>query len=143
LLYLKKEGLIAPDEIAAEVDAVPLDFTTLNNREISAVHSRYSVRHAHALFVTARYASQLVALQRDLKMEQAKFRHLNAEIYKAKYQADDAMILDPRIMELEDRIVGLTAKITVLEALIKGYEDLHKAASREMTRRMGETAPRD
>lgn len=143
MLFLKSEGLIAPDEIATTDDAVPLDFTRLNNREIGSVHSRYAVRHAHALFVTARYATELAALQRDLRFEQAQYRHLHKGDYKTKYELDDAMALDTNIAKLEEQILEASARTEMLDALLKGYEDLFRAASREMTRRFAEVAPKD
>jgi hypothetical protein len=142
LQFLKREGLLAPGEIDSDNDVVPLDFTILNNREVGAVHSRYAVRHSHALFITARYASRLASLQRDLKMQQAEFRFTKGAEFKTKYQVDDAMILDPGIMELEDEIMKLTAQVSLMEATLKGYEDLFRAASREMTRRQSEEMER-
>src|SRR4249919_1126555 len=59
LQWLRRSGLIAPDEIASDTDYVPLDFTRLNSRELGAVHSRYAVRHAHGLFVLAKLFSEI------------------------------------------------------------------------------------
>jgi hypothetical protein len=143
LQYLKDEGLIAPDEISSELDAVPLDFTKLNSRQIGAVHSRYAVRHSHALFAVAKRAGRLAGLKRDLRLEQAKFRYKNVKKFKTKYELDDAMQLEDEIADLLDEITKLEAEKEVIEALALGYEDLRNAASREMFRRSSEQAPRD
>jgi hypothetical protein len=143
LAYLKNEGLIAPDEISAQLDAVPLDFTRLNSRQIGAVHSRYAVRHSHAIFQVAKRAGRLAGLKRDLRLEQAKFRYKNVKKFKTKYELDDAMQLQDEIADLLDEITVLEAEKEVIEALALGYEDLRNAASREMFRRSSEQAPRD
>lgn len=141
--YLKDEGLIAPDEISSELDSVPLDFTKLNSRQIGSVHSRYAVRHSHAIYQVAKRAGRLAGLKHDLRLEQAKFRHRNAKKYKTKYEIDDAMQLEDSIGDTLDEIAKLEAEKIVIEALAFGYEDLRNAASREMFRRSSEQAPRD
>lgn len=141
--YLKDEGLLAPEEISTEIDTVPLDFTKLNSRQIGAVHSRYAVRHSHALFVVAKTAGDLAMRKRDLRLEQAKYRHLNKKKFKTKYELDDAMVTEDGIKELMDEIVMLEAREEIIKALALGYEDLRNAASREMFRRSSEQAPRD
>lgn len=44
---------------------------------------------------------------------------------------------------IEKRQMELEIKAQVLDAVIGGYEDVFKAASREMSRRDSERAPRD
>jgi hypothetical protein len=143
LQYLKSEGLLAPEEISTENDSVPLDFTRLNSRQIGSVHSRYAVRHSHAIFITARIAGDRAMRQRDLRLAQAKYRHLNKKKFKTKYQLDDAMVMDEDIEKLMDEITLLEAREGVVKALAEGYEDLRNAASREMFRRSSEQGPRD
>lgn len=45
------------------------------------------------------------------------------------------MILDPEIRKLEKTANKLDVKATALDAVIKGYESIVRAASREMSRR--------
>lgn len=143
LQYLRDEGLIAPEEVSPEIDSVPLDFTHLNGRQIGAVHSRYAVRHSHAIFTVAKAASRLAVLRRDLRIEQAKFRFKNKMKFKTKYELDDAMQLEGGISELVSEITVLEARVEVMKAVAEGYEDLRNAASREMFRRSTEQATRD
>lgn len=81
--------------------------------------------------------------QRDLRLAQAKYRHLNKKKFKTKYQLDDAMVMDEDIEKLMDEITLLEAREGVVKALAEGYEDLRNAASREMFRRSSEQGPRD
>jgi hypothetical protein len=143
LQYLQKEGLIAPNEVSPESDAVPLDFTSLNNREIGSVHSRYAVRHAHAIFVAAKLSGTLAMIKRELRLEQAKFRIRNGKKYKTKYELDDAMQLDEGVFDIYQLQAEKEAELEVVNAVALGYEDLRNAASREMFRRSSEVAPKD
>jgi len=143
LEFLRNEGLIAPDEISSDEDRVPLDFTRLNFKLVGAVHSRYAVRHSHAIFRAAFYRVRVAYIQRDLRLLKAKLRAKLSQKYKTKWQLDDALLKDTEIKELEDELVEAEAKLTVIEALASGYEDLRNAASREMFRRGVEKAPND
>jgi len=143
LQYLKREGLIAPNEIDSDSDAVPLDFTRLSSRQIGSVHSRFAVRHAHAIFVAAKRASSLTMLKRDLRLAQAKYRFKNSKKYKTKYELDDAMVMEDEISALLDTITKVEAELAVITAIALGYEDYRNAASREMFRRSNEVAPKD
>lgn len=107
------------------------------------MHSRFAVRHSHALFVTAQVAAELAHLRRDLKLEQAQFRFRHKDEYKNKYNLDDAMALDKRHQRIADKITEAEANYEILQAVVAGYEDLRNAASREISRRLGEQAPRD
>jgi hypothetical protein len=120
---------------------VPLDFTVLNNREIGAIHSRYAVRHAHALFHTALAGTKLVTLRRDLRIAQSKFRLRHKQ--QPKNITDAMMEDDEHIAKLFDRLAVAEAHVKMLEAVAQGYDDLRNAASREMTRRFSERAPLD
>lgn len=137
--YLKDEGLIAPDEvISPEIDSVPFNFTTLNSRQVGALHSRYAVRHAHAIFVAAKTSADLAIRKRELRLAQAKYRYLNKKKFKTKYELDDAMVTEDGIEELMSEITLLEAREEVIKALALGYEDFKSAASREMFRRSSE-----
>jgi hypothetical protein len=50
---------------------------------------------------------------------------------------------DEVIAELENTLTEVEAKVGILSAIAEGYEDLRNAASREMTRRIGERAATD
>jgi hypothetical protein len=115
----------------------------MSPREIGHVHSRYAVRHAHSLFVHARLAGEAAMLARDLKVEEAKFRTLHKSDFKTKWELDDAILLDEEMMELRDRLTVAEIQEGIVEGLSKGYEGLTRAASREISRRASEQAPRD
>ena len=141
--FLKREGLIAPDEISSIEDAVPEDFTRLNNRELGAVHSRYAVRYSHAIYVHSKWVSDLVIAKRNLHLAEAKFSVRHKGDYKTKYELEAAMESAAGINALRGFISTLEAQVAVLEGIAKGYDVLTKAASREISRRQSETAPRD
>lgn len=139
--FLTDAGIIVPEEIPSDEDSIPLDFTRLNSRGIGGIQSRYAVRHAHAIFNVAKLAADEAALKRDLRMEKAKFRMRHKD---EKLNVVNAMMEDEEsIAEIEDKILEVQAKVVVLTAVAQGYEDLRNAASREMSRRIGERAQVD
>jgi len=142
LKFLRREGLIAPDEVDPENDAVAFDFTRLTGRQVGAVHSRYAVRHAHAIYVAARRASRLIMLKRDLKIEYAVQRSRNKGKYKNKWELDDELLVRPEIQRLEKDIAVIEAELEIINAVAAGYEGIRNGASREMYRRGSEQAPR-
>ena len=143
LQFLRDEGLIAPDEIPSNEDAVPLNFTRLDSRQLGAMHSRYAVRHSHAIYVVSRYAFRLATLRAGQRVDAAKFRFRYSDDYKRKYELDAALSMNKRYRKREDEILTLEAKVDVLNAVAASYEDLRNAASREMYRRGSEQAPKD
>lgn len=141
LQYLAEAGIIVPEEIPSDEDHIPLDFTRLSSKSIGHIQSRFAVRHAHAIFNVAKLASEAAQLKRDLKMVKAKFRMKHKG---EKLNIVNAMMEgDPEITEFEDRIMEVEAKVGVLTAVSQGYETLRNAASREMSRRIGERAQID
>jgi hypothetical protein len=143
LQFLRDEGLIAPDEIPSHEDAVPLDYTRLTSRQLGAVHSRYAVRHSHAIFVAATNAYRLASLRASQRVEAAKFKFRHGDDYSRKYELDNALQMDKKFRKREDEILDLEAKVELLNAVALSYEDLRNAASREMFRRSSEQAPKD
>jgi hypothetical protein len=141
LQYLADAGIIVPEEIPSDEETVPLDFTRLSNRGIGHLQSRYAVRHAHAIFNAAKVADDVATLKRELRMEKAKFRMRYKEekvnVVQAMMEDDDG------IVELEDKLLEVETREGVLDAVSQGYADLRDAASREITRRMGERASID
>lgn len=138
LRALADAGLIVPDEIPSHDEIVPLDFTTLADRDVGAIHSRFAVRHAHAIYHVALAGTKLVTLRRDLRIAQAKFRLQRPK--QPKNITDAEMEEDEHLAHLLDRISIAEANAAMLSAVAQGYEDLRNAASREMTRRLGERA---
>ena len=138
LRALAEAGMVVPDEIPTDDDAIPMDFTTLSNRDIGAVHSRYAVRHAHAIFHVALAGTRLVTERRNLRIVQAKFRLQNKG--EMKNIVDAMMEEDEDISSGLDKISTMEAQIKLMEAVAQGYADLRDAASREITRRLGERA---
>lgn len=138
LRVLKEAGLVVPEEIPTDDDAVPLDFTILSNGEIGALHSRYAVRHAHAIYHVALAGSRLATTRRNLRIAQAKFRLQNKG--EMKNIVDAMMEEDEDISKVLDRISVIESEIKLVDALAQGYADLRDAASREVTRRISEKA---
>lgn len=134
-------GLIVPAEIPSDDDAIPLDFTLISNQAVGAIHSRYAVRHAHAIYKAAEAGQDLGMLRRDLRMAQAKFRLLHPK--QPKNITDAEMEEDEHIMHLLNRMARAEVDLKLIEAVAQGYDALRNAASREMTRRLGERPPHD
>lgn len=130
-----------PQEIPSDEESVPLDFTTVSHREIGRIQSTFAVRHSHAIYHGALAESKLVRSRRDLRMAQAKFRVRFSD--EKKNVVDAMMEEDNHIARLLDRIAIQEAHLKLINAVAAGYEDLRNAASREMTRRLGEKAPND
>lgn len=82
-------------------------------------------------------------LERDLKLEEAKFRAIYKGDYATKWELDDAMSFNDDIDEMRRRLQIANAREQIIEAIVKGYDGLARAASREITRRVAEQAPRD
>lgn len=142
LRFLAEMGIVAPDEIPSdEAEGVHLDFTGLGSRTIGAIHSRYAVRHSHAIYHVALRVADLVRLRRDARISEAKFRVRHSG--EKKTDVDALMEKNKHIAHVRDRIANLEAEVEILQAVALGYEDLRNAASREMTRRIGEKAATD
>jgi hypothetical protein len=141
LRFLTEAGIVVPEEIPSDEDHVPLDFTRLSSSEIGAVQSRYAVRHAHAIFNVAKLATDEAHLKRDLRLVKAQFRLRNKG---EKFNVVNAMMEDDEaIAGVEDKLLEVAMKTGVLTAVAQGYADLRDAASREITRRIGERAQID
>jgi hypothetical protein len=141
LKWLAEAGIVVPGDIPLDDERVPLDFTRLSSRGIGELQSRYAVRHAHAVYNAALLESDILKLKRELRIAQAKFRIR----YRGtpKNVVDALMEEDDEISEMFDRISEIEIKLTVLEAVVKTYEGIRNAASREISRQMGERAAID
>lgn len=140
---LANAGIIVPDEIPPDEETVPLDFTQLSNRDIGSVHSRFAVRHAHAIFHGAMLGSRIAFHRRKLRMLEAQFRIARGGDRVKKTDVDALMEEDDEIIEARDHLTQVEAEMGIVQAVAQGYEDLRNAASREISRRIGEQAPRD
>jgi hypothetical protein len=139
LQFLVEMGIVAPDEIPSDdPDRVPLDFTGLSSRTIGAIHSRYAVRHSHALYHLALRAARLVRLRRNQRISEAKFRVVRAG--EKKTDVDALMEEDRHISRVRNNITQIEVEMKILEAVVGGYELIRNAASREISRRTSETA---
>lgn len=119
-----------------------MDFTAVSDRAIGAIHSRFSVRHSHALYVRAGVAVALLRAKRRHRLELAKFRVRNESKYKTVKALEEAYSLGQG-SSLEQKIVQLEIKATLMDSIIEGFMDVVKAASREMSRRDSERSQRD
>ena len=140
LQFLMDRGIVAPNEIPDGEEEVHLDFTTVSSQRVGAIQSRFAVRHSHVIYHAALCEIKLARLKRDLRIETAKFRFRFKDDYKTKYELDDAMAVDDLMEQRQSEILEAEAELTVLNAIAAGYEDIRNAASREVTRRVGEKA---
>jgi hypothetical protein len=141
LQVLAEVGLVVPDEIPLDDDLLLLDFTLLGNRDIGSIHSRYAVRHAHAIFQAAKAAARVATLKRGLRVSEAKFR-----ISRKGQQLNVVQALmedDEHITKQRDKVSKAEIEHDLITAVAQGYEDIRNAASREISRRLGERAATD
>lgn len=134
--------MVVPDNLDPSEERVPLDFTRLSNQDVGAFHSRFAVRHSHALYVRAVVAGRLLRLRHKHRIALARFRSLKAKDFKTDRELVAAFTIDEGATT-EENIMKLEIKSELLDAVIGGYDDVVKAASREMSRRDSERAPRD
>ena len=130
------EGLDPSEEI------IRLDFTSVSDRHVGAIHSRFSVRHAHALYIRAGVATRLLRLKRKHRLDLAKYRVRNELKFKTLKALEESFSLGPGA-KLEATIMGLEIKATLMDSIIEGFMDIVRAASREMSRRDSERSSRD
>ena len=140
---LYESGVVVPDDLDPDEEQVPLDFTEPASRAIGGIHSRFAVRHAHALFVTAKVATSLARKRDELRKREVVFRARHADDFSQKWKLDAEMAQNKRIAKLRDEVVELEIQLELFRAVSAGYESFVKAASREMTRRESERAPND
>jgi hypothetical protein len=141
LHWMATAGIIVPEEIPPDDERVPLDFTRLSSRGIGELQSRYAVRHSHAVFNAALLESDILRLKREVRIAQAKFRIRNPG--KPKNVVDAMMEEDDEIADLLDQISEVEIKLTLMEAVVRTYEGIRNAASREISRQTSERAPID
>lgn len=133
---LSASGIIVPEEIPADNETLPLDFTRLSFRGIGEIQSRYAVRYAHVIWNLALLDADVTRLRRDLRIAQSKFRIRHKE--EMKNIADAMMEDDEEISDYLDRITDVEIKQKLLDAVAKSYDAISKAASREISRRTAE-----
>ena len=141
LKWMADAGIVVPEDIPPDDERVPLDFTRLSSRGIGELQSRYAVRHAHAVFNSAKLESDILRLKREVRIAQAKFRIRNPG--KPKNIVDAMMEEDEEIATLLDEISEIEIKLTLMEAVVRTYEGIRNAASREISRQTAERAPLD
>ena len=87
-------------------------------------------------------ATRLLRLKRKQRIELAKYRARHAKDFKTAKELESSFSLKAG-KKLEATILKVEIKAQVLDAVVGGYDDIVKAASREMSRRDSERAPRD
>ncbi len=140
--WLRQSGVIVPDGLDPSEEVIRLDFTSLTDRAVGAVHSRFSVRHAHALYVRAGVATRLLRLKRKHRIELAKHRVRNGSKFRTAKALEEDYSLNAGA-KLEGTILSLEIKAQLMDSVIEGFMDVVKAASREMSRRDSERSQRD
>lgn len=115
--------MIAPEGMEVNERVVPLDFTKLSSQAVGQQHSEWAVRLGYALYILALDASRLGFLKGMVKDKR----------YRDDKELDRA----------KDEIAVLQEKVTILKGIADAYRQFVAAASREMTRRGIEVAPRD
>jgi hypothetical protein len=96
IALLSQSGIIVPDNLDPSVEEISLDFTRLSDRVVGAVHSRFAVRHAHALYVRAGNATDALRLKRRHRLLLAAFRVHHAKEYRTDRACAEAFSLTRR-----------------------------------------------
>lgn len=126
---------MVPDELDPFDESLSVDFTRMGSRAVGGIHSRLCNRLAHAVYVRSQLEGDRLSLARRIYLAEARFRLKHEDEYKTMKMLDAAMILDPEIRKLNSRANKLDVKAVALDAVIRGYESIIRAASREMSRR--------
>ncbi len=74
-------------------------------------------------------------LDRKLHLAHARYRLAHELEHKTMKSLEAAMSLYPATKKIAFQISKLEVKVVALDAVIKGYENIIRAASREMSRR--------
>lgn len=74
-------------------------------------------------------------MERKLHLAQARYRVKNEGNHKTVKSLESAMSLDKKIRAIEDEVADIEIKEVALDAVLKGYESIIRAASRDMSRR--------
>lgn len=126
---------MVPDDLDPFDESVRVDFTRLGSRGVGAVHSRFCNRLSHVLYIRSEIEGQRLTLSRQLHLAQARYRLRHEDEHKTVKMLESAMILDKGIRKIEKKNLQLDVRGVALDAVIKGYESIIRAASREMSRR--------
>lgn len=114
--------MIAPEGMEASEREVPLDFVGLSSEGVGQQHSEWAVRLGYCLYEISLRASRLGSLKGAVK---------------------DKRVPENKIEKAQDEIAVLQEEVTILDGIASAYKQFTAAASREMTRRGIEVAPRD
>ena len=133
--WLAQRGVVVPDELDPSTENLRLDFTSISSREVGAIHSRLCNRLAHALYVRAELETKALSLQRMRHLAEARYRVQREGDFKTMKTLEAAMSLSDPMKKLSHRLLKLEIRAVALDAVIKGYESIIRAASREMSRR--------
>lgn len=87
-------------------------------------------------------ATRLLRLKRKHRVDLAKHRVRNESKFKTVKALEEDFSINAGA-KLEQQIMGLEIKAQLMDAVIEGYMDIVKAASREMSRRDSERSSRD
>ena len=122
LRFLDELEMIAPEGMEASARDVPLDFTPLSSEAVGQQHSEWAVRLGYCLYEIGLRASRLGFLKGAVK---------------------DKRVPKNKIEDAQEEIAVLQEEVTILKGIADAYKQFVAAASREMTRRGIEVAPRD
>lgn len=79
--------------------------------------------------------TQQLSLQRKRHIAEARYRVQHEDQHKTMKTLEAHMVLSKPIKTFNKRLSQLEIKAVALDAVIKGYESIIRAASREMSRR--------
>lgn len=139
-----KNNLLVPGKINEDkADFTPLDFTSLSSREIGRQQSSWSVRHSYLLYLLGNLEAEKGNLKADLKDAEGDWMVKHLGEYKYKWEAEHAMNRNKRIKKLRSRLTRVEASLSRYGRLSESYAAIQTAASREISRRLGERPSRD
>lgn len=133
--WLAQRGIVVPDDLDPETENLGLDFTRLSSRGIGAIHSRLCNRLAHAYYVRSQLETESLTIERRKHLAEARYRVQHEGDYKTMKSMEAAMSLSKPIKKMGRDLLRLEIRAVALDAVIKGYESIIRAASREMSRR--------
>lgn len=136
-------GLVVPADPESGETEIPFDLTQTGSGSVGQIYNEWSVRHGHILFHIALRESRQAKVKGERKKSLSRFRARYGTDYKTKTELQEAFDSLEETEEIDDELLELDMEITLLKGLEAAYKTWRESASREITRRTHEQAPRD
>lgn len=115
---------------------IPPDLTDLDSKELGTLLGMTKIWHSYVSGLMALSDGERTVLEEALKAEMAAARKRFADTAAKKYEIDDQIRLDSRVVELRRRHLKAEVRYSLLsKSVVPSAEGSWQAVSREITRR--------